>query len=179
MSRRVRRTFTVLALGGLSGLALVHGAQAADCTNQYGKASPCVGGGSSTGQAGPGDTVDETATGFGAGTEAKATVESTPIGLGTLTADATGTIRFSVKVPGVTPGLHHVVVRGVSPTGAAHIVSLPLTVTGAAAGGGTGSGLPFTGFELGAASLLGAGLLGAGTVAVVSGRKRRSALTAA
>ena len=48
--------------------------------------------------------------------------------------------------------------------------------TGGATGtGSVGSGLPLTGFELGAASLLGAGLLGAGTIALASGRKRKSA----
>jgi hypothetical protein len=185
MSHSIARSLTVLALGGLSSLALVQGAQAATCTDAYGNAAPCVGSGSSTSQAAPGATVSETATGFRAESHAKADFRSTPIPLGTYTADATGAIHFSFKVPNVAPGLHHVVVTGVSPTGAAHIVSLPITVTGTpsgagAAGGGTknpGSGLPFTGFELGAASLLGAGLLGAGTVAVVSGRKRKTATT--
>jgi hypothetical protein len=181
MSRSVQRSLTVLALGGLSTLVLVQGAQAATCTDAYGNAAACAGSGSSTSQAGPGDTVNETATGFGSGSNADADFESTPIPLGTFKADSTGTVRFSFKVPKVAPGLHHVVVRGVSPTGAAHIVSLPITVTGGAAAGGAagGRGLPFTGFELGAASLLGAGLLGAGTVAVVSGRKRKSGLSAA
>jgi hypothetical protein len=182
MSRSLTRSLTVLALGGLSSLALVQGAQAATCTDEYGNAAPCVGSGSSTSQAGVGATVSETATGFQAGSSADADFESTPIPLGTFTADSTGAIHFSFKVPNVAPGLHHVVVRGVSPTGAKHIVSLPITVTGAAAAPGTknpGSGLPFTGFELGAASLLGAGLLGAGTVAVVSGRKRKTSLNAA
>jgi hypothetical protein len=177
MSRSVTRSFTVLALGGLSSLALVHGAQAADCTDQYGQASPCVGSGSSTSSAAPGDTVQETATGFAPGS--KVDVRFNGQSVGTYTADATGAVRFAFKVPNVAAGSYQVLVRGVDATGAAHLVSLPLTVTGAAAVAGSGSGLPFTGFELGAASLLGAGLLGAGTVAVVSGRKRKTGLTAA
>jgi hypothetical protein len=98
--------------------------------------------------------------------------------LGTVTADSSGAATFTFKIPSnLRAGKHAIVFTG-DALGSANSVSVPFTVTGS----GTavaGSGLPFTGFELGAASLLGAGLLGAGTVAVVSGRKRKTDLSAA
>lgn len=46
--------------------------------------------------------------------------------------------------------------------------------TSTAGNGGGVAGLPFTGFELGATALVGAGLLGAGALTIASGRKRKT-----
>jgi hypothetical protein len=97
-------------------------------------------------------------------------VESTPIYVGTLIADANGVVDGFVALPaGLPAGLHHIVIRGVAPSGAAKVTSIPVTVKaagspGAGAGAGSGSGvsLPRTGAEI-------AGM------AVYSGRRRRIA----
>ncbi|MCU1596178.1 MAG: hypothetical protein JWO12_3570 [Frankiales bacterium] len=106
--------------------------------------------------------------------DSSVTVElhSTVYSLGTVTADSTGGATVSFTIPSsISTGRHAVVFSG-DALGLPNTVSVGLTVSGSSAGGG----LPFTGFELGAASLLGAGLLGAGTLAVVSGRKRKDGL---
>jgi hypothetical protein len=98
--------------------------------------------------------------------------------LGTVTADGAGAATVTFKIPsGISNGNHAVVFTG-DFLGTRRSVSVGLAITGGSTAS-NGGGLPFTGFELGAASLLGAGLLGAGTVAVISGRKRKTGLTAA
>ncbi len=115
--------------------------------------------------------------GFGPGSKVKIFLKSDPVLLGEFTADANGSVTTDVTIPANTAnGLHHLEAVGVDANGLFYSVSTPLTVTGSQLAGG--GGLPFTGFELGAASLLGAGLLGAGTLAVVSGRKRKDSLSA-
>lgn len=98
-------------------------------------------------------------------------LESTPQNLGTFTADGSGHLTATFKIPASTPaGLHHVVMTGKDASGKTLVYSIPITITNAA-----GSGIPFTGAEVGIASLLGAALVGAGTLAVVTSRRRKAA----
>jgi hypothetical protein len=54
---------------------------------------------------------------------------------------------------------------GAGPTGSSPVQAVsPSTSAGGAGGGGGGGSLPFTGFQLGLAALVGAGLLGTGVV---------------
>lgn len=141
-------------------------------------------------------------TGFAPGSELRVELRSTPVLLGTVTADGTGSFRVTMTVPADTvPGAHSLVV--VDPDGVE--TSTPLTVTAAAGGGDPGAGgpgdgggggapgaggaaapLPESGSDTGAASslaatgadslpfLLGAVLLlGTGLGLVVLRRRRR------
>lgn len=95
---------------------------------------------------------------------------SDPIFLGTWTANSLGAVHTSVTIPANAPvGQHTLAFTGTDPSGAAVTFTAPLTING------SGSGLPLTGTQIGAASILGVGLLGAGTVAVIAGRRRRVA----
>lgn len=142
---------------------------------------------------------------FDKGSTTSTELHSTVVAMGNLRVDLSGaaTLRFTVPAS-FAPGAHSVVFKGTF-FGQPRTVTVPFIVpvsggttsavsggtTSAGAGGsasggsgvsgGTtsaGSGLPLTGFELGAASLLGVGLLGAGTVAVLSGRKKKGLATA-
>jgi hypothetical protein len=77
-------------------------------------------------------------------------LNSTPVNLGTLTANASGQAGGSFTVPpDVAVGAHTVVLTGNSAAGAPRTVSLPLTVAVASLnttdGGATGSSAPFPG----------------------------------
>lgn len=121
-------------------------------------------------------------------------VESVFQQLGTVLASAGGEASATFTVPtNLSNGLHHVVFRGASLTGAPTEVRIPFTVAGGptAAAPGTGAGpsqgapgggtvsvggvnLPRTGSdEVVPLTLLGAGLLGAGAALVVVARRRR------
>lgn len=179
------RFLTGLAVAGLATLAVAPAAVAAPpgpgCKPVKGKPAyppgQCKKAATSDSTPGVGEdiTVDSGEGEFTDGTDVNVTFESKTIALGTVKANSAGLATITFKVPSVAAGTHHVVFRG-DFLGTPNTVSVTLQVHGAAA---AGAGLPFTGFELGAASLLGAGLLGAGTVAVVSGRKRKTGLSAA
>ena len=133
----------------------------------------------------------------------KATVhaESTPIFLGTFTANAQGVISATVTIPAaLSVGRHNIVVRGVAPSGLPLINRFPFTVTSANAaiargnsgsngpgsgagtgnnaGGGGGVNLPTTGAEIAAVTGVGLALLAGGGLAFYAGRRRRQGLPA-
>lgn len=84
-----------------------------------------------------GASVDVSGSGFPAGAELRVELHSTPVELGTATADGTGAFHASMTIPADTaPGAHRLVVIGADGTE----VSAPLTVTAAADGGGEGPG---------------------------------------
>ena len=187
MSHIVTRGLTALALGGFATLTLTGTAHAADapncgqpnepsCTASTGTGST----GSDTGSAGGAVNVD--ADGFQPNSPVTITVCGEDVA-GTFTTDANGTFSGSVPIPDdAEAGSCTITVSGTGMNGAGRVVTSEITITGASTGGsstGSGGDLPFTGFELGAASVLGAGLLGAGTIAVIAGRKRKDGLNAA
>jgi hypothetical protein len=100
---------------------------------------------------------------------------STPVSLGTVTADDQGRFSAAVTVPaGLVNGVHHLVATGIDPSGATRNLVVEVTVTGgrtAAASGGTGS-LAYTGFAALPWLLAGLVALALGTGLVVVGRRR-------
>jgi hypothetical protein len=71
-----------------------------------------------------------TADGFAPGSEVDITLHSSPLLLGHATTDATGAFVRAVTVPeGTSATLHHVVVTGTDPSGAAVTYTLELRVT--------------------------------------------------
>lgn len=91
-------------------------------------------------------------------------IYSTPTVLGTVTTDASGAFRATVRVPSSLPaGAHSLVASGVDPSGTPRYLRSDVTVTSPA---GTGDSLAWTGFDAtgpvlagGLAILAGAGLL--------------------
>ncbi|WP_133162840.1 beta-N-acetylglucosaminidase domain-containing protein [Arthrobacter glacialis] len=87
----------------------------------------------SAGTLAPGGRLTVSGTGFKPGSEASFTLHSTPVLLGTVTADAQGVVTLSVNLPvDVAPGLHSIVIDGVGVDGTSRQLSAPLTITGAA-----------------------------------------------
>ena len=194
MAHTVTRGLSALALGGFMTLSLAGPAWAADPTPVSGQCpagytvsqdgTTCSPGTQSGSTVDPGGTITIVAPGFGPNSPVTITVCGKPYTTGgPFSAGSDGTFSGTVTVPSDTSaGSCTIVVSGTGPNGAARAVSFPITVTSSGTGGGSGNGgggLPFTGFELGAASVLGAGLLGAGTIALIAGRKRKDGLNAA
>ena len=182
MSRTATRLFAAIAIAGLTTLASAPALAAPPppgCKPEHGKpAYP-------PGQCKKAAITDSTATPgqsltaysgegqFDPGSSANAELRSTPKSLGTVTVDSAGAASVTFTVPtDLSTGAHSVVFTGPF-FGVNRSVAVNFQVVGA------GAGLPLTGFEMGAAALLGVGLLGAGTIAVVSGRRRRLAPLAA
>ncbi|MFF2277796.1 endonuclease/exonuclease/phosphatase family protein [Agromyces sp. NPDC058126] len=143
-----------------------------------------------------GATVDVSGSGFGPAAELRVELHSTPVVLGTATADEAGAFRSTMTIPADTaPGAHTLVVIGADGAEA----SAALTVTAAADGGGEtpgdlngtpGEGDTDPGAESGAGSesgslastgadvipfaIGGAVLLGLGVVLMVARRRRRN-----
>jgi hypothetical protein len=94
-------------------------------------------------------------------TDVQVTIESTPIYLATLHADAQGNYRGTVVIPASMPlGEHHLVVTGLGRIGAvSHRSSAPVTVVAAQT---TGGGLPRTGRDLARWFLVGLGAVALG-----------------
>jgi hypothetical protein len=119
-----------------------------------------------------GQTIDVSATGFGAGLDVTIGFHSKTIDLGTVKADATGAVHTTVTIPQVAPGAHTITLTDA----AGHTGSVAVIVVGSSTSpGSTGSGLAFTGGEIavmtgGAATLLAVG----GLALLGSSRKRRS-----
>lgn len=114
-----------------------------------------------------------------------AVVDGGTVDLGSLQAGANGVVDAFVSLAGLSAGLHHVTLSGVSPSGAPRVVTVAVTVQAAAAAPaaptatgsgsniGTGISLPRTGAEIAGISTLGLVLVGGGGVALYSGRRRR------
>ena len=179
MSRTVTRGLTAIVLGVLTSLTMISPAHADTCPpGTYPPGVGCTPVAITVTTATAGQDVTLTMSGFGAGsavTFAITCASGTGGNLGTFNAGSTGSVTATVKIPsscGV--GVATITASGTGANGAALIQSASLTIKAAA-----GGGLPFTGFQLGAASLLGTGLLVAGAIAIVSGRKRKTGLATA
>jgi LPXTG-motif cell wall-anchored protein len=116
---------------------------------------------------------------FDKGKKVKVELHSTTYSVGTVTVDSSGGATVTFTVPkSMATGAHNVVFTGPF-FGRTRSVSVPFSVNKpVGAAHAAGGGLATTGFEIGAASLLGVGLVGAGTAAVLSSRKRKTALPA-
>jgi LPXTG-motif cell wall-anchored protein len=172
MSSKAARVVTTLALIGLSTFGMAGTAMAVeDC--DYPIPSTCLPATADKTEVGPGGEVsgdvgpvDDPVGEY---------IESTPVFLGTSgPPDAAGIVHYTVKIPANTaPGQHNLVFEGHNATGTVTF-AVPITVTAAPGGG---SGLPLTGGQIGAASVLAVGLLGAGTLTVVASRRRKATVS--
>lgn len=98
------------------------------------------------------------------------TLHSDPVVLGTVNANASGTVHATVTVPASTaPGAHTIVASGSGTTGAPQEVSTNVTVMAASSGGGS---LPRTGAAVAALGMVGLALFGGG---LLMARARKSA----
>ena len=136
-------------------------------------------------------TNDEKVTVKGSGFQSGSVVDfelhSTPVSLGSAIADASGTVSFTATLPAGTTGEHSIVAIGVSPLGARVELSTPISVAPstelaalpAKVGSAPATGdieptdLAFTGVDALGLSLVGFGLIAAGTV--LMRRRRRNA----
>lgn len=131
-------------------------------------------------------TVTVNAGYFEEGSNVVVTLQSDPVVLGTVVADAAGTINVTYSLPvGVTAGAHTVIATGPrADTGITESVSAAITVTVPAgcvsnqtltptttSGGGN---LPVTGSDNGIFVAIGAGLLVAGGLLVMTTRRRNA-----
>lgn len=118
-----------------------------------------------------GGTITVTVRGFQSDGFVTFYLYSTPVSLGTFQADGAGNLTRTFTIPKGTPaGIHHIVATGRDAIGAPRRASVEFRVVA----GAQGSGLPLTGAEIGAGSLLGFALVGGGGVAVVAGRRRKT-----
>ncbi len=79
----------------------------------------------------PGDDVLVEGDGYAADSEVVITIESTPRTLDRVGADADGAIAVDVTIPADMPtGQHTLKATGVTPDGAPHVLSTPITVGG-------------------------------------------------
>ncbi|MCW2543177.1 MAG: exported protein of unknown function [Frankiales bacterium] len=173
MSSRAARVVTALAITGLTSFGLAGTAHAVeDC--DYPIPSTCLPAAADKTSVGPGGTVHGTFGPVDPNSSDGEYIESTPVLLGTYHANAAGVVNFTVKIPANTAaGQHNLVFPGHNATGNVTF-AVPITVTAA---GGSGSGLPLTGGQIGAASVLAVGLLGAGTLSVVASRRRKATVS--
>ncbi|MGY1771858.1 hypothetical protein [Blastococcus sp. SYSU D00813] len=131
-----------------------------------------------SGVVGAGSTVTLSGDGYLPGSTVTLIVYSTPQVLGHTTADVDGHWEVSVVIPaGLVSGAHTLVASGVDAAGNPRFVTLPITVTGGAAGGGTGAGggLAYTGADVAVPAIGGLAALAVGGGLVLAGRRRRTA----
>jgi LPXTG-motif cell wall-anchored protein len=195
-----------LALSGLAVFGLQAPASAAptpkptksNCPNPAGAYPPgqCgTSGQGSTGSKGsvgddtpqPGTTTHVHGEGFKGSSDVDVEAHSAVFSLGTFRTSAAGVLDADVTIPlGLPVGPHSIVLVGIAPDGTSRVVSIPISITAAAAAaaraaqdsGGTGVlQLPTTGAEIASVAVAGLVLVGVGSAAVISGRRRR--LTAA
>lgn len=123
---------------------------------------------------GPGGTVHFTGGGFASDSSVTIELHSTPVTIGTTTADSVGNFAVDVTIPSNTePGAHELWAVGVDPAGNPLTDVLAITVVAQTSPTDT---LPVTGFGLGKYLGLGLALVALGGAAVWgSRRERRSA----
>jgi len=127
----------------------------------------------------PGEAITFSGGGYAANSNIDIELRSTPVQLGSTTADDVGNFSVEVVIPLDTPpGQHELAAIGIDPDGNPLTTVLPITVvaTGGASGGSGGSGgtLPTTGSDIGRSVGLGLGLILVGGAVVWSVRKERT-----
>lgn len=123
----------------------------------------------------PGDSVSVAGDGFTPGEKVYMVVYSTPMLVGTLTADSSGSVSGSFTLPAdLTPGSHTLVAYSMT-----RALAVPITVAVQAAQSQADAGsagqttLPATGSNGWALAIAGTGLLALGSTAVRMSRRRR------
>ncbi len=111
------------------------------------------------------------ASGFKPASVVQVFMKSDPVLLGSLTADATGTVSGSFTVPAGTPaGSHTVEFQGTSPADVPLVLQQSVSVSASSGGGNATTGAAVIPF-----ALAGAGLAGAGLMVRSLGRRRAGA----
>jgi hypothetical protein len=117
--------------------------------------------------------------GFSAGATVEITLESDPVHLATVTADADGQFSTPVTIPGdAAPGAHSVVATGQGASGSTPTIRAGLTVMSGTAGAraeGAAGALPFTGSDSLPLVWIALALLTVGTTFVLAVRRRAQA----
>lgn len=117
--------------------------------------------------------------GFAAGATVEITLESDPVHLATVRADADGQFSTPVTIPAdATPGSHSVVATGQGASGSTPTIRAGLTVMSGTAGAraeGAAGGLPFTGSDSLPLVWIALALLTVGTAFVLAVRRRAQA----
>lgn len=129
-----------------------------------------------------GAPITITISGFGPFESFTIVIFSDPVNVGTFTTDGSGNATVTFPLPGgLDPGAHTIVATGSNGSVAQAGFTIPggLAFTGEGQGtGGTatggGSGLAFTGIAIGGSLVLALGLLTAGTVTLMAGRRQAS-----
>lgn len=169
MARKLASGGAALAMIAVVIIGMASSASAVGC-GDYPPPATCLPAKTSTNSVTPPAPVEVDLAGLAPNSDGISRLFSNAIFLGTWTANSAGAAHFSVTIPASAPaGQHTLAFTGTDPAGNAITFTAPLTING------SGSGLPLTGAQIGAASVLGLGLLGAGTVAVIAGRRRRTA----
>lgn len=169
---------TVGSLVGFTGTAY-----AAACTpgaNSY-PPSSCAAGVSST-SIPAGGSLTVSGEGFADAAMVHVYLHSSPVLLGSGTANANGAFELGVTIPlGAPLGQHEIVESGTNPDGSVRQLTAAITVTAraasttAAATSSTGGGLPFTGAQIAGMSATGALLVFGGIGMLLVARRRRTA----
>lgn len=179
MARSINRALAAVAVAGVSTLAVATPVLAAPpgpgCAPQAGKPAyppgQCKKAAVSDSTATPGQplTASSGEGQFDNNSSVSVELHSTTVALGTVTTNSAGEAVVTFTVPkSLGAGRHEVAFTGQF-FGVTRTVAVPFTVVGGATAAGT---LPFSGFGLTAASLVGVGLIGAGTASVLVGRRR-------
>jgi hypothetical protein len=123
-----------------------------------------------------GNTITVSGSGFGPDTDVTVVLHSDPVTLGIAHTDANGNFTATFTIPsGVPAGDHTLVFTGVDAAGNPIVVEQAVTLTGtmtASPRAATGAILPVTGIDALALALSATGLLFAGAVALLAGRRR-------
>jgi hypothetical protein len=125
-----------------------------------------------------GNTVNVSGSGWQAGAQITVTIQSAPVVLGTVTANAAGTFSQNFVIPcSIGNGAHTVSASGIAADGTSRTASTQITLSNCTVSASTGK-LAFTGsnstFPFAAA---GVALVLVGSVLTVSMRRRRTAHT--
>jgi hypothetical protein len=115
----------------------------------------------------PGQSVTVTGGGFAAGSVVDVLLFSTPVKLGSGTADALGNVSITVTLPATTtPGAHTIQLQGIDPSGKARVLSRAITVVGT-------QPLKVTGAKTGRNAAVALALLSVGAFFVLLARRLR------
>ncbi|HZN15008.1 MAG TPA: hypothetical protein VFB78_12100 [Acidimicrobiales bacterium] len=130
-------------------------------------------------QVAPGGVVTLTSTGWQANATVTVVMNSDPVTLGTMTANAAGVATKQFTIPATAPtGSHTLALSGIRASGTTQTVTVSLTVASAAVATTTtraptsGVPMPRTGRDFAVLLMLGAGLVSAGTYLVRWAKRR-------
>lgn len=128
----------------------------------------------------PGGNTTFSAFGFAPNGQVQIFICSTPISLGTFTADAQGNVILPVTVPaGTTLGAHTLAATGTSPSGRSRVAYAAINVVASSTTATTATGaLPTTGSDSGRLVAIGGALILLGGAALAGSIKSRRTSTA-